>query len=133
MSEYIGEGELSLFADDTSAYCFGKNHEEVVNALNWKWCTRNKMSVHPRKSKAIIIRKVPFIGPLRPIYFGNSMPDDLKQIGNLNTLKRKLKTRLKEINNFQFEKEAVLINNKKDILSIIRLFFPFLKVDFSFS
>ena len=45
----------------------------------------------------------------------NSMPDELKQIDNLNIFKRKLKTRLKEINNFQFEKEAILINNKKDI------------------
>ena len=60
----------------------------------------------------------------------NSLPDELKQIDNLNTFKRKL--RLKEINNFQYEKEAILINNKKDILSIIRLFFSFLKVNFSF-
>ena len=49
----------------------------------------------------------------------NSMPDELIQIDNLNTFKRKLKTRLKEVNNFQFEKEAILINNKK----IIRVFF----------
>ena len=45
----------------------------------------------------------------------NSMPDELKQIDNLNTFKHKLKTRLKEINNFQFEKDAILINTKKDI------------------
>ena len=45
----------------------------------------------------------------------NCMPDELKQIGNLNTFKHKLKTTLKEINNFQFEKEAILINNKNDI------------------
>ena len=38
-----------------------------------------------------------------------------EQIDNLNTFKRKLKIRLKEINNFQFEKDAILINNKKDI------------------
>ena len=36
------------------------------------------------------------------------MPDELKQIDNLNTFKRKLKTGLKEISNFQFEKEAIL-------------------------
>ena len=58
------------------------------------------------------------------------MPDELKQIDNLNIFERKLKTRLKEINNFQFEKEAILINNKKDILSIIRLLFSFLNVNF---
>ena len=31
------------------------------------------MSVHPGKSKAMIIRKTSFIGPLRPIYFGNDV------------------------------------------------------------
>ena len=36
------------------------------------------------------------------------MPDELKQIDNLNTFERKLKTGLKEISNFQFEKEAIL-------------------------
>ena len=55
----------------------------------------------------------------------NSMPDELKQIDKLNTFKRKLKTRLKEINNFQFEKEAILINNKKDILIYYQTFLFF--------
>ena len=45
----------------------------------------------------------------------NSVPDEIKQIDNLNAFKRKLKTILKEINNFQFKKEAILINNKIDI------------------
>ena len=49
----------------------------------------------------------------------NSMPDELKQIDNLNIFNRKLKTRLKEINNFQFEKEAILINYKKDIFILL--------------
>ena len=31
------------------------------------------MSVHPSKSKAMIIRKTPFIGPLSSIYFGNDI------------------------------------------------------------
>ena len=63
----------------------------------------------------------------------NSMPDELKQVDNLNTFKRKLKTRLKEINNFQFVKEAIFITNKKDILSIIRFsFFSFSQSSFQF-
>ena len=79
MPESIDEGELSLFADDTSAYCSGKKPEEVIDTLNHimgqvhKWCIRNKVSVHPGKSKAMIIRKTAFIGPLRPIYFGNDV------------------------------------------------------------
>ena len=34
MPESIDERELSLSADDTSAYCFGKNPEEVIDTLN---------------------------------------------------------------------------------------------------
>ena len=55
-----------------------RNPEEVIDTLNHimgqvhKLCMRNKMSVHPAKSK-VMIRKTPFIGPLRPIYFGNDV------------------------------------------------------------
>ena len=38
-----------------------------------KWFIKNKMSVHPGKSKTMIIRKTPFIGPLRSINFGNDV------------------------------------------------------------
>ena len=55
----------------------------------------------------------------------NSMPDELKQIDNLNTFKRELKTGLKEINNFQFEKKAILINHKKDIFIYYQTFLFF--------
>ena len=78
MLESIDEEDLSLFDDDTSAYCFRKSPQEVIDTLNHimgqvhKWCMRNKMSVHPDKSK-VMIRKTPFIGPLRPIYFGNDI------------------------------------------------------------
>ena len=54
-----------------------ENSEEVIDTLNYimeqipKCCIKNKMSVHPGKSKAVIIRKTPFIRPLRPIYFWN--------------------------------------------------------------
>ena len=34
MPESIDERALSLFADDTSAYCFGKNPDEKIDALN---------------------------------------------------------------------------------------------------
>ena len=76
LPESVDDGDVSLFADDTSAYCMGENVEEVVDTLNrimeevYLWCLRNKMSVHPGKSKAIIMRKAPFIEPLRPLHFG---------------------------------------------------------------
>ena len=74
--------------------------------------TQNRMKFEVKRFKSAIGRNnLQYRGTM----LWNSMPDQLKQIDNLNTFKRKLKTRLKEINNFQFEKEAILINNKKDI------------------
>ena len=43
----------------------------------------------------------------------NAIPDSLKQITNL-TFKQKLKTELKLINDFNFDKEAIMINNKRE-------------------
>ena len=43
----------------------------------------------------------------------NAIPDSLKQITNLTTFKQKLKTELKLINDFNFDKEAIMINNKR--------------------
>ena len=49
LPESVDEGDVSLFADDTSAYCIGENVEEVVDTLNrimeqvYLWCLRNKM------------------------------------------------------------------------------------------
>ena len=34
LPESVDEGDVSLFADDTSAYCIGENVEEVVDTLN---------------------------------------------------------------------------------------------------
>ena len=44
----------------------------------------------------------------------NAIPDLLKQITNLTTFKQKLKTELKLINDFNFDKEAIMINNKRE-------------------
>ena len=44
----------------------------------------------------------------------NAIQDSLKQITNLTTFKQKLKTELKLINDFNFDKEAIMINNKRD-------------------
>ena len=51
----ITQGDLHLFADDTTIYCTGKNAESVVDTLNsimnetYSWCIRNKLRVHPGK------------------------------------------------------------------------------------
>ena len=78
LPDCIEEGELSLFADDTNVYCIGNNVEEVVDMLNkvmaqvYDWCMKNKLTVHPGKSEAMIMIKTPFTGPLRPLKYGEN-------------------------------------------------------------
>ena len=37
-----------------------------------QWCERNKLTVHTGKTVAILISNRPFVGPMRPLRFGNS-------------------------------------------------------------
>ena len=66
-----------MFADDTTAYVIADDIEELINGLNsiaqdiHRWCTENKLTVHLDKTEAMFIAHRPFIGPLRPIQFGN--------------------------------------------------------------
>ena len=61
LPESTSEGELSLFADDTNVYCIGTDIEEVIDILNrimaevYDWCVKNKLTVHPGKSEAMIL------------------------------------------------------------------------------
>ena len=79
LPDCIEEGELSLFADNTDdVYCIGNNGEEVVDMLNkvmaqvYDWCMKNNLTVHSGKSEAMIMTKMPFIGPLRPLKYGEN-------------------------------------------------------------
>ena len=73
----ITQGEMYLFADDTTVYCTGKDLESVVDTLNsimdeiHSWCIRNKLKVHPGKCEAMFMMQSPFIGPMRPIFYGD--------------------------------------------------------------
>ena len=79
LPESTSEGELSLFANDTNVYCIGTDIEEVIDTLNrimaevYDWCVKNKLTVHPGKSEAMILRRIPFIGPLRPLMYGGNL------------------------------------------------------------
>ena len=68
-----------MFAGDTTIYCIGKNVEEVTDKLNkatselCEWCMRNQLTVRTGKTEAMILKANGFIGPLRPIMFGNAV------------------------------------------------------------
>ena len=73
--ESLDAGDLSMFTDDTTVYCIGTNVEEVVDKLSiimeqvHTWCTKNKLTVHPGKCGAMLLMKIPSIGPLQPLYY----------------------------------------------------------------
>ena len=71
-------GFIHMFADDTTVYYIGKEVEEIVDALNRilinfnSWCDQNCLTVHTGKTEAMLICKHAFVGPMRPLIFGNS-------------------------------------------------------------
>ena len=59
-------------------FTLGKT-EQIIDTLNsilkdlYAWCSSNKMTVHTGETEGMIISSSPFVGPLRPLYFGNSV------------------------------------------------------------
>ena len=76
MPDYINQGYVFLFADDTTFYYVGHDIEEVIDMVNniggqvSEWCKRNQLTMHTGKSEAMIITRQDFIGPLRPVLIG---------------------------------------------------------------
>ena len=81
LSDSVTEGNLELYADDTTLHFIGNNVDVVVDGLNRAlseislWCRNNKLTIHAGKSEAMIISHSPFCGPLRPIKLGDNILD----------------------------------------------------------
>ena len=79
LTDSTTEGNLELYADDTTLHIIGNNVDEVVNGLNRAlseislWCRNNKLTIHAGKSEAMIISHRAFCGPLRPIKLGDKI------------------------------------------------------------
>ena len=63
-------GLIRIHADDTTAFCIGENIdsaciklEEILEEIN-SCCTKHKLTVHPRKTRTLIINIHKIIGPL---------------------------------------------------------------------
>ena len=67
-----------MFADDTTIDYIGKEVGETIDALNHilndfrVWCCKNHLTVHTGITEAMLISSHAFVGPLRPLMFGNS-------------------------------------------------------------
>ena len=79
LSDSITEGNLDLYADDTTLHFIGNNVDEVVDGLNQAlseislWCRNSKLTIHAVKSEAMIISYRAFCGPLKPITLGDKL------------------------------------------------------------
>lgn len=85
LSDSITEGNLELYADDTTLHIIANNVDEVVGGLNRAlseislWCRNNKLTIHAGKSEAMIISHRAFCGPLRPIKLGDKILNVVSQ------------------------------------------------------
>ena len=77
----ITQGELHLYADDTTAFVVGDNPDDVTIKLNClfkeicTFCTLNKLTLHSGKSEVMIIQRDQFVGPLLPVTHGGTQID----------------------------------------------------------
>ena len=68
-----------MYADDTTVYCIGPKVDQVISSLNetmkqvLMWSVKNRLTIHPIKTEAMILKKSTFIGPLPPRYFGTGL------------------------------------------------------------
>ena len=62
-----------MYADDTTAHVVGSSIDEIIQKLNdvaqqiHGWCIKNKLTVHTKKSKVMILQQRRLIGPLLPV------------------------------------------------------------------
>ena len=61
LPDAVTEGELVMYADDTTLSVVGDNVEVVIATLNKSltsinlWCRNNKLTIHTGKSEAMIL------------------------------------------------------------------------------
>ena len=67
-----------MYADDTTAFCIGNSIEEVTTKMSKMlieintWCIQHKLTLHSGKTKALILNRHKFIGPLKELGIGQN-------------------------------------------------------------
>ena len=78
-----------MFADDTTVFCIGNSVDEVLSTIQKtiadlnKWAKDNFMTIHPAKTKLMLLSKSKFIGLLQKICFG---PNELSFVSKATCL-----------------------------------------------
>ena len=79
LPDQIKEGEIDMYADDTTLFYIGPSVDAVCDGLNrilgdvHNWCRNNKLTTHSGKSEVMVINRNSTIGPLKPVSFGNKI------------------------------------------------------------
>ena len=66
----VRSGHIQMYADDTTAYVIQDSVDDVCIALQrtlneiQEWCRKHKLTVHQEKTKAMILNRQKFTGPL---------------------------------------------------------------------
>ena len=58
-----------MYADDTSIYCIG----DTADLATATWCLSNRLTPHPDKSKVMVLSRGTIMGPIAPVYIGDSI------------------------------------------------------------
>ena len=73
LPDQIKEGEIDMYADDTTLFYIGPSVDVVCDALNRilgdvnNWRRNNKLTIHSGKSEVMVINRNSFCGPLKPV------------------------------------------------------------------
>ena len=77
--DHVTIGELYMYADDTTIYVIGNSVEDIVIILQEvldqvnSWTLENRLVVHEGKFEAMILSTKPFIGPMKPLKWGDDI------------------------------------------------------------
>jgi len=77
LPDHVKDGFILMYADDTTICTIGCSVDQVILSLNGlmaqisMWSTLNKLTIHPAKTEAMILKKQQFFGALQPLHFGS--------------------------------------------------------------
>ena len=69
----VKSGYVHMYANDTTVFCVGDCVDSVCFKLQsameeiYAWCFKHRLTIHPEKSKALILNRGKFVGPLQPL------------------------------------------------------------------
>ena len=75
---FVRSGSLYMFADDTTVFCIGDTADEAIVKLNralqevYDWFGGDQLTPHPGKSEAMLLCRGNLMGPIAPVFLGDS-------------------------------------------------------------